>query len=563
VSVRTSGVPADGQSWRNSISADGRFVAFESWASNLVPGDTNQTADVFVHDRRTGATTRVSVDSNGTEGNLDSYLGRTPSISSDGRYVVMSSDASNLVPGDTNGVMDVFLHDRQTGSTTRISAGPAGAEATLRSWEPALSADGNRIVFASLDAGLATVTAAVAPTIYLHDRTSGRNSLVCLATNGAQADGYSLHPAISADGRCVAFRSQATNFFPGDSPQVFSQIYVRDLAAGVTTRVSVDSRGVPARPARDHTTFLHTDDPSLSADGRFVGFSSEAGNLVAGDNNSAFDVFLHDRSTGTTTRVSTHPSGGSANGPSSGMRISADARFLAFSSAASDLVPGDTSPGYEAFVHDRLTGTTTRVSVRSDGRQGAGTPPNIAVAAFVDSISEDGRFVTFGSEYSNLVPGDTNATTDIFVHDRASPVPGTYGSAKVDSSGCLPAMSSAGLPSVAGTAAFDVGASPVQSGRTGMLLYALAPNLQRFRGGVLSISPPLRRAAVLATSGNASAHDCTGALAFDFNLRIRSGLDPDLVPGTVAYAQYLYRDPGDPSGFGTGMSDALRFVILP
>jgi Tol biopolymer transport system component len=561
VSVTSSGAQADDASLDSALSADGRFVLFDSKARNLVPGDANQAWDVFVHERQTGMTTRLSVDSSGTEGNGDSFATMNSSISADGRYVVFASVASNLVAGDGNGKADVFLHDRQTHSTVRLSVDAAGVEGDGDSFEPALSGDGRYVVFTSFAANLAPVPAQSVPTIYLHDRLTGQKSLVCLTTSGAQANDYSVHPAISADGRFVAFRSLASNFVAGDPADIFSQIYVRELAAGVTTRVSVSSQGAPARSPH-HSTFLHTDDPSISADGRFVGFTSKATNLVPGDDNAKYDVFLHDRLTATTTRVSVGSTGAQADGDSTVLRMSADARLLAFSSDADNLVPGDTTGGGDAFVHDRLTGATTRVSVRSDGRQATGAPPGTADAAIASSVSADGRFIAYGSQYANLVAGDSNAAADVFVHDRASPVPGSYCSSKVDSTGCAPAMSFSGLPSATSSAPFDVRASPVQSRRAGVLFYALAHDLERFQGGVLCIAPPLRRRATVTSGGN-TPPDCSGVLSFDFNARIRSGVDADLFPGTVVYAQYFYRDPGDLSGHGTGLSDALRFVIQP
>jgi Tol biopolymer transport system component len=225
VSVDSSGAQGDGSSGGGhiSISADGRSVAFRSFASNLVAGDTNGFLDVFVHDRETGVTTRVSVDSSGAQGNEESEM---PSISADGRFVAFHSLGSNLVAGDTNGFFDVFLHDRETGVTSRMS----------------------------------------------------------VDSSGLQGDNGSYNPSISADGRFVAFESDATNFVAGDS-NFTTDVFVYEQATGGTERVSVNSSGADGNDG----SIL----PAISAHGGLVAFESFASNLVAGDTNRSPDVFVH------------------------------------------------------------------------------------------------------------------------------------------------------------------------------------------------------------------------------------------------------------------------------
>ena len=233
VSVATGGAQGNDTSTEASISADARFVAFWSDASNLVGGDTNGVEDVFVRDRQTGTTELVSVATGGTQGNARS---RYPSISSDGRFVVFWSDASNLVAGDTNGSADVFVRDRLSGTTERVS----------------------------------------------------------LAAGGAQGNADSLGPSISASGRFVAFWSLATNLVAGDT-NAWNDVFVRDRQSATTERVSVATGGAQG----DFNSY----DPSISADGRFVAFESGATNLVAGDTNGSFDVFLRDRATASFTSL--------------------------------------------------------------------------------------------------------------------------------------------------------------------------------------------------------------------------------------------------------------------
>jgi Tol biopolymer transport system component len=359
VSVDSAGNQGNLPSYSTAISADGRFVAFASDADNLVPGDTNGQTDIFVHDRKTGATERVSIDSAGNQGNLPSF---DPAISANGRFVAFRSDADNLVPGDTNGGgppfgADVFVHDRRTGATERVSIDSAGNQGNLPSFDP----------------------------------------------------------AISANGRFVAFSSFADNLVPGDTnggDLLFgaADVFVHDRRTGVTTRVSVDSAGNQANNGSLA--------PAISANGRFVAFSSDADNLVPGDTNggggpflTGTDAFVHDHKTGATERVSIDSAGNQGNLPSYSAAISANGRFVAFSSDADNLVPGDTNGETDAFVHDRKTGATERVSIDSAGNQGN----NFSYSA---AISANGRFVAFGSLADNLVPGDTNGQIDVFVHDR-------------------------------------------------------------------------------------------------------------------------------------------------
>lgn len=341
VSVSSAGRQGNDYSRHPSISARGRYVAFLSVATNLVVGDTNGAADVFVHNRLSGRTSRVSADSTGQQGNADSVA---PAISASGRFVAFESLASNLVAGDTNGVRDVFVHDRRAGVITRLSVDSAGRQ-------------GNR---------------------------------------------KSTRPAISVTGRFVAFESFASNLVGGDTNGV-QDVFVHDPITGRTNRVSVDSAGSQGNG--------HSFDPAISANGRFVAFISAASNLVLDDTNGVIDIFVHDRSTGGTTRVSVDSAGGQGNDHSRHPSICGKGRFIAFHSAASNLVEGDTNAVLDVFVHDRSTGVIRRVSVDTDGHQGN-------FSSLDPAISARGCFVAFESFASNLVLGDTNDDTDVFVHDR-------------------------------------------------------------------------------------------------------------------------------------------------
>ncbi len=397
VSVDSSGIQGNGHSDWASISADGRFVAFESDATNLVSGDTNGWVDVFVHDRQTGATTRVSVDSSGGQGNDTSYL---PSISADGRFVAFGSLARNLVPGDTNGYTDVFVHDRQIGTTTLVSVDSSGGQGNDTSYDPSISADGRLVAFASYATNLVPGDTNRRLDVFVHDQKSGTTTQVSVDSSGGQGNNHSYVPSISADGRFVAFDSYATNLVPGDTNSKLD-VFVHDQKSGTTTRVSVDSSGVEGNGFSTQA--------SISADGGLVAFWSVATNLVQGDTNFAPDVFVHSLQTGTTRRMSVDSSGNQGNHDSLSPTISGTGRFVAFISRATYLVPGDTNNAADVFVRDRMTRTTVRVSVDSSGNQGN-------LNCNHPSICTDGRFVAFESQATNLVPGDTNGVYDVFVH---------------------------------------------------------------------------------------------------------------------------------------------------
>jgi Tol biopolymer transport system component len=399
VSVASDGTQANGGSFTPSISADGRYVAFASIAVNLVSGDTNGVQDIFVHDRQTGQTTRVSVASGGAQANGPSF---DPSISADGRYVAFASLATNLVSGDTNNEQDIFVHDRQTGQTTRVSVATGGGQANLASSDPSISADGRYVAFESIASNLVSGDTNNTGDIFVHDRQTGATTRVSIGPGGTQANRGSLAPSISADGRYVAFHSSATNLVSGVTNGT-THIFVHDRQTGATTRVSVASDGTEGNSVSIK--------PSISADGRYVAFQSIATNLVSGDTNGTQDIFVHDRQTGQTTRVSVASDGTEGNSGSNDPSISANGRYVAFQSQANNLVSGDTGFITDIFIHDRQTGVTTRVSIAFDGTEAN----NVSSAP---SISADGRYIAFESNASNLVDGDTNGTQDIFVHDR-------------------------------------------------------------------------------------------------------------------------------------------------
>jgi len=320
-----------------------RFARVVAFALAFVVAGTSADAQYPI--------TRISLDSGGHEGNGPSVLFGLPgSLSADGRYVAFGSDATNLVSGDTNAATDIFVHDNVTGATVRVSVDSSGVEANGVSLWPAISGDGRFVTFSSLADNLVASDTNKTYDVFRHDRDPDANGIF-------------------------------------------------DEGNGVTIRVSVDSSGAEGKVGGENS--------SISAGGNLVVFDSYSDNLVASDKNQTYDVFLHDCTTGVTTRIT---KGG--NNLSVWPSISANENVIAFTSWASNLVPGDTNHGQDVFVYDRTAQTTTRVSVDSSGNEAWGQGPS--------PLSHDGSIVAFMSGASNLVAGDTNGKTDVLVHDQTS-----------------------------------------------------------------------------------------------------------------------------------------------
>jgi len=348
VSVNSAGEQSSGgRAYGPSISDDGRYVAFYSTAGNLVSGDTNNGYDVFVRDRQAGTTTRVSVDSSGNEANGDSTV---PAISGNGQVVAFVSSAANLVAGDTNGATDIFVRDLAANTTTRVSVATGGGQASGGSgtevtafYVPslALSNDGRYVFFSSAKADLVTGDTNGANDVFRHDRQTGTTIRVSVGSGGTQADSFSIGPAASGDGRYAAFTSNATNLVASDT-NGYSDVFVHDITTGVTTRASVIAHG--------GQLFNGSINASISGDGRYVAFESGEDRLVPDDENGFEDVFVRDRQTATTRRVSVSAGGGDGNSSSTWPSLSDDGTVVAYFSLASNLVPDDTNGAHDVFV---------------------------------------------------------------------------------------------------------------------------------------------------------------------------------------------------------------------
>lgn len=555
-----------------------------------------------------GGVTRVSVGSAGQQGN---GVARDPAISSDGKSIVFATDATTFDPTDLNGTYDIYMRRIDANQTVRISQMPDGTTGSASSGYASVSADGMRVAFESGspfvpgDTGFADV--------FVRDISANTTVRASVALGGGQPNGASGSAKMSGDGRFVAFLSLATNLIPNDANgghfNTGIDAFVRDLVANTTELAHVSSAGVQGNSS------IHFD-IDISHDGRFVGFASWASNLVPGDTNFR-DVFVRDRTLGTTERVSVDSGGVAGNDDSGvgGVAMSFDGRFIVFPSLASNFAPGDTNNFTDIFVRDRLLGITERASVAAGGVQGGA--PGIPWNTLDQAISGDGRFVSFGSEApglvpfdlnnqfdmfirdrlldttqiaslnsagvpgnnsgggnaqftpdgnwivfesasTDLVPGDTNGLLDVYLLEREKLSPSIYCTAATNSQGCVPAMSWSGTPSATATNPFDLRVDNVLSNRSGILLYGvLGPRALPSTGGTLCVRSARR--GPIANSGGTTP--CSGVLSCDFNAFIASGVDPSLVVGRSVWTQFFTRDPQAPST--VNLSNAVFFLIEP
>jgi hypothetical protein len=401
VSTSSTGALANGASSGPSLSSDGRYLVFQSDASNLVAGDTNAISDVFIKDLQTGTTTRVSTDSSGTEGNDSSTWA---SVTSDGRYVAFTSAASNLVSPDTNGVADIFVKDTVTGTTTRVSTDSSGTEANDASVASYMTPDGRYVFFSSTASNLVAGDTNGAQDVFRKDLVTGTTIRVSEGTGGVEGDGGSSLGLsgirASNDGRYVVFDSVATNLVVGDTNGT-GDTFVKDLTTGTLTLVNASSAGVFGNGS--------SSSGSLTPDGTKVVFSSNATNLVAGDTNGNDDVFVKDLSTGTVTLVSSSSSGTIGDSRSRDPFIASDGQTVAFSSIATNLVAGDTNGRYDVFLKNVQTGAISRISSDASGAQ-------ISSHSYVEGMSADGQHVAFYT-VSPIDGADSNSVNDIAMVD--------------------------------------------------------------------------------------------------------------------------------------------------
>jgi Tol biopolymer transport system component len=393
----------NGASGDTSLSANGLIIGFASTAGNFVAGDANgATRDVFTFNVATGERRLVSAVPGGADGPSSS-----PVLSADGQRVAFASKASNLVPGDGNGVQDVFVA-AQDGQLTRVSVAADGGSADGPSSDPDLSADGRYAVFESSATNLVAGDTNGVADVFVRDLRQNTTTIVSRGRGGAPADGASGAPAISARGGFVSFASKATNLVARDSNGV-GDVFVRSLAHNRTERVSVDSHG---RQQHAAVADPFTQVSDISGDGRYVVFDSDAANLARADANRHTDVFLRDRRRHTTVLVSASSLNVQGNNDSFSPLITTDGRIVAFQSFATNMAPGD-GPREDVFVRDLAQRTTSVVGVAADGSPRAAELVGQLLQR--PALSADGRIAAFSSTAPNLVPGDANGSEDVFV----------------------------------------------------------------------------------------------------------------------------------------------------
>lgn len=394
VSTAANGAQANEYSEEARFSPDGRYMLFSSAASNLV-GDSNGTGDIFLKNMISGEVTLVSRGVGGAPGDVWDY---TASFSPDGRFIIFSSDSDNIIAGDNKNVDDVFVRDLATGAITLIS-GQGNTAGNGDSSEARFNPDGKFVVFASNSTNLDSRDTDASPDIYLKNLVTGAVTLLTVTPNSTKLNGSSDLPEFSPDGRYVLFKSSASNLVK-DANDFAEKIFLKNLATGEITLISATEDNVPANGFSNYASF--------SADGRYVIFDSNATNLIGNDRNGeASDIYRKDLVTGAVTLLSTNSAGEQANSYSSMAQLSRDGRYLMFESLATNLVANDTNNKVDVFLKDLVTGQVTILSARPDGTQGD-NDSGFAV------LSPDGRYVVFESLAKNLVGNDTNNARDLF-----------------------------------------------------------------------------------------------------------------------------------------------------
>jgi len=395
VSSDPSGFSGNGVSQSPSISSDGRWIAFSSRANNLTVSDANGVEDIFVRDREFRSLELVSLNSLGEQGNA---LSGSPSISASGRFVAFASEATNLVAGDVNQATDIFVRDRLLHRTEMVSLNLTGGQWDGFSLDPFISGNGRFVTFRTFYRDGNDIHREV----FVHDRETKLTERVSVNSLGHPGNGISYSSGISGNGQLIAFQSDSNNLVPGDTNHA-SDIFVHDRVAKTTTRVSVASDGSQANG--------FSLSASISSDGKIVAFSSAADNLTSEQTNN-FQIYTHDLQTGITELVSVDSTGIPGEYGGQNPSLSADGRYVGFLSQSTNLVPHDSNEAFDIFIHDRMSGIMERASLDSNGIQG-----NFS-SSQGPALSGDGRTICFGSYSSNLDLQDLNGFYDVFVRDR-------------------------------------------------------------------------------------------------------------------------------------------------
>ncbi|MFO0983371.1 MAG: hypothetical protein U1E76_16820 [Planctomycetota bacterium] len=513
-SVNNGGIEGNARSLLPSLDRSGRYVAFQSDASNLDFGDVNMASDVFVRDRAIGVTDLVSVNNGGAQGTGASD---SPHLSGLGQYVVFRSDAPNFWPGDINGLGDIILRDIPGALTEPISLDFGGGPANGASYDPFVTTNGRWVAFTSSASDLVPGDMNGLDDCFVRDRMFAVTE--CLSVNGAgvvNANGASGAPSLSADGRYAVFHSDASNLVPGDMNAV-RDVFMRDRLAGVTVRISLGPGGVEANGASSN--------PWISEDGRYVTYQSDATNLVAVDVNAATDVFVFDRLAVTTVMASVSTAGVQGIGNSLNPVINSDGTRVAFTSEADNLSPQDTNLVADAHVRDLWLGVTHRASLSELSLQSAGASDGA-------TISGNGRVIAFSNAEPDLVGADTNLVDDVFVRDEVTASATLYGAGFPGTFG-IPFLGMQNTPVMGTIGDIEIGNSRGVPTLVVMFLGLATASLPTPWGGDLLVQPSIVLPAILPA----------GIFTLGLNIPHEEKLE-----GLAVYMQVLELDPGAAAG---------------
>ena len=529
------------------VSSDGRHVLCRG-LDGLFAGDSDGFYDATWYDLWTGVHQPAFTAAGGANPDEDTYM-CGPSVNE--RYLVISTRASNLLPGDSNGLIDVYLLDRQTSVVVRASFTSTGTEPASDCLGRSVSDDGRLVVFETED-GLVPADGNFLFDVYVRDLAANTTQLISVTPGGTSGDLDSVDGSVSADGRFVVFSSGATDLVANDTNNC-QDVFLRDLQLGTTVRLSVTAGGVEGD--------LDSYDASMTPDARFFAFASQATNLAPGVNGPG-SIYLLDRTSGKISNVSCSSTGQVSDGICDTPALSADARFVTFMSMATNLDPLDTDGGQQdSFLRDLQTGITRVVTRATNGNQG--TPPSHGI--HITSLSlpfPDGTRVVFNANLSGLVAGDTNDEFDTFLWDSSSTCPAitSYCSGKLNSQGCVPSITSSGEPRLGPpTDAFYLSATGWIGNQPGIFLWSVQSASAPFFGGTLCVGGSVHRTVPQKSGGLPSG--CTGTFSYHFTSAYMTS--QGLPAGQLVFGQFWGRDNGIALPNDVGLSDAIQFTVCP
>ncbi len=401
ISDNPDGTPGNGDSYEGQVTPNGRYVVFDTRASNLGVNFTASDFQIVLRDRKEGTNFLVSHGAAGEAGNGDSW---DPCISANGRWIVFYSSADNLVTGDLDGTDDLFLYDRVTDQTTMLPLTSAGDPVNGRSqiYGASLTPNGRSLVFFSQATDLLPAADNGSDQVFMMDLKKGTVTLLSADGAGVQGNGASRYPSISPNGKWVAFESIASNLVAGDA-NGSRDAFVRDMRHGTIARASVSSGGVEGNN--------HSDEPVVSNNGRYVAFWSYATNFVAADGNGSTDEFLRDMKAGTTIRISEPAGGGDATGGDCyECCMTPSGKTIVYYSYATNLNPDHASPAGGVYLYDVKNGTTTQLDLAPNG-----DAPDGVGYVWQWSLTASGKWLLMSSQATQFTTGDTAGKYQVYL----------------------------------------------------------------------------------------------------------------------------------------------------